>query len=167
MPGIPTPTIRDPSQENTYYGRDAEKRDREVGRQGRSDVVTVETDPKKERAEKRSGLAVTSDRRRRFRRMTLLPPFPTRAANQDQQVVTCDATVTDDAKREVEAKGQAHLSPGDYILTLTPEGLSGEARSAFDRRRHGARLRRQARRESSAHFFGDDGRGGAQRHIER
>ena len=36
--------------------------------------------------------------------------------------MTCDATVTDDAKREVESKGQTHLSPGDYILTLTPEG---------------------------------------------
>ena len=44
----------------------------------------------------------------------------------EEQLITCSTTVTDDAKRQVDAEGTAHVSSGDYVLSVTPEGFLGE-----------------------------------------
>jgi uncharacterized protein YfaS (alpha-2-macroglobulin family) len=50
-------------------------------------------------------------------------PSEAETSPPEEQILTCHATVTDDAKRIVEADGTAHVSAGDFVLNLSPDGF--------------------------------------------
>jgi len=57
-------------------------------------------------------------------RFTAAPPESPDAPQE--QVYTAYVTVTDDAKREEAGEGRARVTPGDFRLTVSPEGYVGE-----------------------------------------